>query len=242
MQNQFEQRMQMSLLLREIDGCRTVGEIFGLIKREHLAVPMDAQYPEWENPDYPLPDTLRLKAREAAVSKFSGGHMPKPQAQPESKPEPESEPEPEFRSEEHEELIRAVEACPTIDKLFELVKDRGIVIQMKSQNAASNIPFEPLPENPALSPLDTLRSQVRDAVDGMFRDDDKQELIREVQSCPTIDKLFELVRDRHIVIQMKSQNSASCLPQQQFSEEELKPDTTPLERLRRQVLEAILYG
>jgi hypothetical protein len=235
MQNQFEQRMQMSLLLREIDECRTIGEILDLVKREHIIVPALIQQGGAGDPSGFVPESLRIQVREAAVAKLCGGKVYRP-------PSPDEEKDESIRGDERQELIREVEECETIDKLFEIVRDRHIVIQMKSQNAASNIPFEPLPENPELSPLDTLRSQVRDAVDEMFRDDDRQELIREVQTCPTIDKLFEIVRDRHIVIQMKSQNSASCLPQKQFSEEELMPDTTPLERLRQQVLEAILYG
>ena len=233
MQNQFEQRMQMSLLLREIDDCRTVGEIIELLKREHIAVPTDSQ-----NEEISL-ESLRFQARKATVEMFYPDVKVQTKADQEEKDDRADETP---GNEEKQELIAAVDACPTIDKLFELVKERHIVIRMKSQNAASNIPFEPLPENPAISPLETLRSRVREAVEAMFRSDDKQDLINAVKTCPTIDKLFELVRDRHIVIQMKSQNSASCLPQKQFSPEELTPDTSPLERLRQQVLEAILYG
>ena len=37
-----------------------------------------------------------------------------------------------------EELLRAIDACPSIDKLFALVKNEHIVIQMKSFNSASS--------------------------------------------------------------------------------------------------------
>ena len=140
------------------------------------------------------------------------------------------------------ELLAAIDACPSIEKLFALVKNEHIVIQMKSQQAASNIPFRPLPENPAESPLEKLRAQVREAAVAMYKSHSKEELIRAVETCPSIDKLFELVKNEHIVIQMKSQNSASCLPQRKLSGAELMPDTTPLERLRQQVLEAVIYG
>ena len=140
------------------------------------------------------------------------------------------------------ELLRAVDTCPTIEKLFELVKNEHIVIQMKNQQAASNIPFRPLPHDSARSPIDSLRAQVREAVIAMYKDHTKDELINAVKTCPTIDKLFELVKKEHIVIQMKSQNSASCLPMRRLSGSELTPDTTPLERLKQQVLEAIIYG
>ena len=70
----------------------------------------------------------------------------------------------------------------------------------------------------------------------------KEQLIRAVETCPSIDKLFELVKNEHIVIQMKSQSSASCLPQHKLSGSELMPAASPLERLREQVLEAVMNG
>lgn len=140
------------------------------------------------------------------------------------------------------ELLHAIDTCPTIGQLCELVRREHIVIQMKSQQAASNIPFRPLPQNPQISPLESLRAQVREAAIAMYQSHTKAELIRAVETCPSIDKLFELVKNEHIVIQMKSQNSASCLPQHRLSGAELRPDTTPLERLRQQVLEAVIYG
>ena len=140
------------------------------------------------------------------------------------------------------ELLRAIDTCPTIGQLMELVRNEHIVIRMKSQQAASNIPFRPLEQNPGISPLESLREQVRDAVNAMYKTRSKEELINAVKTCPSIDKLFELVKNQHIVIRMKSQNSASCLPQHRLSGSELKPDSTPLERLRQQVLEAVIYG
>ena len=139
------------------------------------------------------------------------------------------------------DLLRAIDTCPSIDKLFALVKNERIVIQMKSQQAASNIPFRELPKNPMISPLESLRAQVREAAIAMYKNHTKEELIRAVETCPSIDKLFELVKNEHIVIRMKSQNSASCLPQKRLTGAELTPDSTPLERLRQQVLEAVIY-
>lgn len=139
-------------------------------------------------------------------------------------------------------LLKAIDSCETIGQLCELVKHEHIVIQMKSQQAASNIPYRELEKNPALSPVESLRAQVREAAIAMSRGHTKEQLIRAVQTCPSIDKLFELVKNEHIVIRMKSQNSASCLPQRKLSGGELTPDTTPLERLKQQVLEAVIYG
>ena len=56
------------------------------------------------------------------------------------------------------------------------------------------------------------------------------------------DKLFELVKNEHIVIQMKSFNSASCLPQHKIDDTELIPDQSPLDRLKEQVLDAVMNG
>ena len=147
-----------------------------------------------------------------------------------------------------EELLRAIDTCPTIDKLFELVKNEHIVIQMKSFNSASNLPMYKPELKPDKLPLDRLREQVRQAVIDEARRQSapppaqghtKEQLIRAVETCPTIDKLFELVKNEHIVIQMKSFNSASNLP---MYKPELKPDKSPLDRLKEQVMDAVMNG
>ena len=139
-------------------------------------------------------------------------------------------------------LLKAIDDCKTISMLFNLVYSQGIVIQMRSQSAASNIDYQPLPKNPNVLPLETLKKQVREAVIEEYRRHSKEDLIRAVETCPTIDKLFELVKNEHIVIRMKSFNSASNLPQQKLPEPELMPDKTPLDRLKEQVVEAIMYA
>ena len=145
-----------------------------------------------------------------------------------------------------EELLRAIDTCPSIDKLFELVKNEHIVIQMQSFNSASSLPKQAPKLIPDLSPMDSLRIRVRQAVLDEARRNaapplrhSKEQLIRAIQTCPSIDKLFELVKNEHIVIRMKSFSSASCLPHQQ-----LKPDPgiSPLDRLKEQVLDAVVNG
>ena len=152
-----------------------------------------------------------------------------------------------------EQLLRAIDTCPTIDKLFELVKSEHIVIQMQSFNSASSLPKQAPKPIPDQSPLDSLKARVRQAVLDEARGKEappqpptqpprhtKEQLIRAVQTCPTIDKLFELVKNEHIVIRMKSFSSASGLPQRRLSGAELKPETSPLDRLKEQVLDAIM--
>lgn len=224
MQSKKTPRRPLSELLRAIDTCPTIDKLFELVKNEHIVIQMKSQNAASNIPFRPLPqnpgslplDRLRAQVREAAVRMYDEDHS-------------------------MDRLMYKIDTCPTIDKLFQLVKDEHIVIQMKSQNAASNIPFEPLPKD-TTPPLEKLREQVREAAVKMFRDRSKERLIRAIETCPSIDKLFELVKNEHIVIRMKSQNSASCLPQHRLSGAELKPDSTPLERLRQQVLEAVIYG
>ncbi|MBQ3284656.1 MAG: hypothetical protein IJH40_03355 [Ruminococcus sp.] len=152
-----------------------------------------------------------------------------------------------------EQLLRAIDTCPTIDKLFELVKNEHIVIQMQSFNSASSLPKQAPKPIPDLSPLDSLKIRVREAVLNEARQNEmppqpqprrhtKEQLIRAVQTCPTIDKLFELVKNEHIVIQMRSFSSASGLPQKRLSGAELMPDKSPLDRLKEQVLDAVING
>lgn len=140
------------------------------------------------------------------------------------------------------ELLAAIDGCQSISMLFNLVHSQGIVIQMRSQSSASNLDYKPLPKNPNILPLDTLKKQVREAAIEASRRHTKEQLIRAVETCPTIDKLFELVRNEHIVIRMKSFNSASNLPQKKPSEMALKPDKSPLDRLKEQVIEAVMYA
>ena len=156
-----------------------------------------------------------------------------------------------YRKHSTEQILRAIEICPTIDKLFELVKNEHIVIQMQSFNSASSLPKQAPKPIPDLSPLDSLKIRVREAVLNEAHRNEappqqprhtKEQLIRAVQTCPTIDKLFELVKNEHIVIRMKSFSSASGLPQKRLSGAELMPDKSPLERLKEQVLDAVING
>ncbi len=157
------------------------------------------------------------------------------------------------RKQQHttEQLLRAIDTCPTIDKLFELVKNEHIVIRMQSFNSASSLPKQAPKQIPDLSPLDSLKIQVRQAVMDAARlsgvpprgtQHTKEQLIRAVETCPTIDKLFALVKNEHIVIRMKSFHSASSLPQHKLGGAELMPDKSPLDRLKEQVLDAIRNG
>ena len=135
------------------------------------------------------------------------------------------------------DLLRAIDTCPSIGQMMELVKREHIVIQMKSQQAASNIPFRPLPQNPDISPLDSLRAQVREAAIRMYDEDHTLDrLMYKIDTCPTIGQMMELVKNEHIVIQMKSQQVASNIPFQPLPQDK----TPPLERLSEQVREAAL--
>ena len=227
MQVQGRQKMPLGNLLNAIDECRSINELFALVHREGIVIQMRSQSaasniaykPLAKNPGILPLDTLKKQVREAVIES----------------------------SKQHstEQLIRAIETCPTIDKLFELVKRENIVIQMKSFNSASNLPqLKPSEMQlvPDKSPLERLKEQVVNAVRDASRKHTKEQLIRAVETCPTIDKLFELVKNEHIVIRLKSFNSASNLPRQNPSELQMIPDKSPLDRLKEQVVEAIKYS
>ena len=227
MQVQGRQKMPLGVLLKAIDDCRSINELFALVHHEGIEIRMRSQSaasnidykPLAKNPGILPLETLKKQVREAAIEAS--------------------------RTHTTEQLLRAIETCPTIDKLFELVKNEHIVIQMKSFNSASSLPQQKPSDMqliPDKSPLDRLKEQVADAVRNASRKHTKEQLIRAVETCPTIDKLFELVKNEHIVIRMKSFNSASNLPQQKPSELQLMPDKSPLDRLKEQVLEAIRYA
>ena len=141
------------------------------------------------------------------------------------------------------DLLKAIDDCRSINELFALVRHEGVDIRMKSQSSASNIAYKPLPNNPGVLPLDMLKKNVREAAIESARahsgEHTQEQLIRAIETCPTIEKLFELVKNEHIVIQMKSFNSASNLPQMKPSEMQLIPDKSPLDRLKEQVIDAV---
>ena len=224
MQVQERRKKPLNDLLRAIDDCRSINELFALVHREGIVIRMHSLNsasnidikPLPENPGVLPLETLKEQVRQAAIDAA--------------------------REDRKERLIHAVETCPSIDKLFELVKNEHIVIQMKSFSSASNLPQQKPPEKPLkpdTAPLDRLKKQVMQAVNDASRDTRKEQLIRAVETCPSIDKLFELVKNEHIVIQMKSFSSASNLPQQKLPEPPLNPDTSPLDRLREQVIQAV---
>lgn len=65
------------------------------------------------------------------------------------------------------ELLKAVDDCVSISQLCALVQHEGIVIQMQSQQSASNLPKKVLsPQDliPNKSPLDKLKEKVTAAV------------------------------------------------------------------------------
>lgn len=137
------------------------------------------------------------------------------------------------------DLLKALDQCSTINQVFSFVQHTGIVIQMKSQQSASSLPKQQYVPNPGKSPLDSLKAQVRDAILEADKRESKDDIIREIDSCNTIVQIFQLVQRHNIVIQMKSQQSASCLPKKQVP---LIPDKSPLDSLKEQVKEAVLNG
>ena len=137
------------------------------------------------------------------------------------------------------DLLRALDQCSTIAQVFSFVRHTGVVIQMKSQQSASSLPRKQLPPIPDQMPLESLKAQVRDAILAAEKRNSKEDIIKEIDSCNTIVQIFQLVQRHNIVIQMRSQQSASCLPKKQVP---LIPDKSPLESLKEQVKDAVLNG
>ena len=138
-----------------------------------------------------------------------------------------------------EDLLRAVDNCQTVEQIFSFVKNTGLVIQMKSQQSASSLPKPAPVPLPQKSPLESLKSQVKAAVLEAERREKKEDILRQIDSCNTIVQIFQLVQRHNIVIQMKSQQSASCLPMKKVP---LIPDKSPLDSLKEQVKDAVING
>ena len=138
-----------------------------------------------------------------------------------------------------EDLIRAVDNCQTIEQIFSFVKHTGLVIGMKSQQSASSLPKPAPVPMPQLAPLDSLKRQVKAAIYEADHREKREDILKQIDSCNTIIQIFQLVQRHNIVIQMKSQQSASCLPKQNVP---LIPDKSPLDSLKEQVMEAVMNG
>lgn len=67
----------------------------------------------------------------------------------------------------------------------------------------------------------------------------KEELLKAIDSCVSISQLCALVQHEHIVIQMKSQSSASCIPQKKLTAEDFVPNRSPLDKLKDDIKEAV---
>ncbi len=67
----------------------------------------------------------------------------------------------------------------------------------------------------------------------------KAELLEAIDSCVSISQLCALVQHEHIIIQMKSQSSASGLPQKKLTAEDFIPNRSPLDKLKDDVKEAV---
>ena len=67
----------------------------------------------------------------------------------------------------------------------------------------------------------------------------KEELLKAIDSCVSISQLCALVQHEHIVIQMKSQSSASSLPQKKLAAEDFIPNRSPLDKLKEDIKEAV---
>ena len=137
------------------------------------------------------------------------------------------------------ELLKALDNCSTIGQVFSFVQHTGVKIQMKSQQSASSLPRKQLPPIPSQMPLESLKAQVKDAILEAERRNSKEDLLKEIDKCNTIVQIFQLVERNNIVIRMRSQQSASCLPKKQVP---LIPDKSPLESLKEQVKDAVMNG
>ena len=72
-----------------------------------------------------------------------------------------------------------------------------------------------------------------------YQKKNKSELLKAIDSCVSISQLCALVQHEHIVIQMKSQSSASGIPQKKLTAEDFIPNRSPLDKLKDDVKEAV---
>lgn len=116
-------------LLKAIDECTSLSQLFALIQHEDIEIYMHAQsgasnlQPRKltaknlaDNKDLPL-DRLKAEVKKAVCGRYQ---PPKPQG-------------------DDSELIKAVRATKTLTELFELIQKEHIVIQMHAQSGASNL-------------------------------------------------------------------------------------------------------
>ena len=116
-------------LLKAIDECTSLSQLFALIQHEQIEIQMHAQsgasnlQPRKltaenlaENKDIPI-DRLKSEVKKAVCGRY----------QP-----------PDVKG-ENSELVKAIRATKTLTELFELIQKEHIVVQMHAQSGASNL-------------------------------------------------------------------------------------------------------
>ena len=141
-------------LLRAIDDCTSLSQLFALIQHEHIEIQMHAQsgasnlQPKKLSPqdiiarkDLPL-DRLKAEVKKAVCV----GYVPP------------------LNVDEDSQIVRDIRATKTLSELFSLIQREGIVIPMHAQTGASNVAPKklapPRPVDSDESPFERFKAEV----------------------------------------------------------------------------------
>lgn len=72
-----------------------------------------------------------------------------------------------------------------------------------------------------------------------YKKKSREELIKEIDSCVSINQLFAIVQHENIKIQMQPMSSASNIPQKRLEPKDFIPNKSPLDRLKDAIKAAI---
>lgn len=67
----------------------------------------------------------------------------------------------------------------------------------------------------------------------------KRQLLKAIDECKTISQLCALVQLEGIVIQMRCQSGASCVPPKKLSQNPNEINQSPLEKMKKEIRETV---
>ena len=116
------------ILLKEIDRCTSLSQLFALIQHEGIEIQMHAQS-----------GASNLTPRKLTVTELAKEQLPLERLKTEVKKAVWNRYDAAPQTAEDTELVKKIRQTKTLNELFALIKKENIIIQMHAQTGASNL-------------------------------------------------------------------------------------------------------
>ncbi len=224
-------------LLKDIDECSSLSQLFALIQHEDIVIQMHTQS-----------DASNIKPQKLDKKKITAGNdLPFERLKSEVRKavEQNSGNRSKPKQKDNSRIIEKLEECNSLSELFDFIKKENIVIHMHSQTGASNLvkkKLEPkINAGNSDTPFERLKAEVRnelekneDSIDIPVKKSNNQ-LLRELDECETLSQLLEMIRHDNIEIQLYGKPDSSYLKAVKQGDKTDKKFVPPFEKLKSEV-------